>query len=402
MSHRVSILLGAPLGLLLASGCDDGGQQDTSPTTTSGGTGTATSGGTGDPNPTGDPSPTGGPTATGGPSSTGDPSPTATGDEESSGDDGEVIDPLVCDDDSLGSAQTTSPAAGGASNFTTELRECSLSPAEAAYCYGADHESSVDVAGDTRTITGNAIPNHDVDLFPNMGNPNVISAQQNEYTVTTSPAKTPVATPLRTVGVAVNGVKFEPATAETFNSEGVWRYAALTFQGRVDDDMIPVPPGTTLGLDCNFAHVQPTGEYHYHGNPTALMPEAPAITLMGWAADGFPILGRHGYEVPGDDTSDLVELTGSYRVQEGPRAAQDTETVPAGDYDGTFEQDWIYDAAVGDLDECNGRDETITLDGETFEYAYYLTHTYPFVPRCVWGTPDPSFPGMMGPPPGGV
>ncbi|MEM9190853.1 MAG: YHYH protein [Myxococcota bacterium] len=300
------------------------------------------------------------------------------------------IDPMVCSDDSRGSGTTPTPVASGAQSFTTELQGCSLSAAEAAFCYGASHESTVVVEGGVRMITGNAIPNHDVDLFPNAGNPNAIRAQSTAYSVTTTPTKTATATPLQVPGVVLNGIKMEPATAESFNSEGVWRYAALTFGGRLTDDTTTMP-GTTLGVDCNFAHVQPTGEYHYHGNPTGLTPTTPAVTHIGWAADGFPVFARYGYETPGDISSPVAELTGSYRVRDGARVAIGTETVPGGDYDGTFEQDWVYDETVGDLDECNGRDEMVTVDGETFEYAYYLTHTYPFMPRCVWGTPDDSF-----------
>lgn len=315
--------------------------------------------------------------------------------------DGVTINSAVCSDGSLGSGTTASPTPAGENSFTTELQPCSLSAEEIAFCSGVDHESSVVQADGTRTITGNAIPNHDVGVFPNSGNPSTISAQDNLYTVSANPVKTTTATRVNVVGVAINGIKMEPETAETFNGEGQWRYAALTFGGRLADDVSSMPPSTTLGVDCNFAHVQPTGEYHYHGNPTALMPTEPAVVLIGWAADGFPILGRYGQSDPGDASSPLVELTGSYRLRTGARQALGGETVPMGDYDGTFEQDWEYDPSVGDLDECNGRDESVTVDGEEFAYAYYLTHTYPFMPRCVFGTPDPSF--VRGPgPPGGM
>ncbi len=47
-------------------------------------------------------------------------------------------------------------------------------------------------------------------------------------------------------------------------------------------------------------------------------------------------------------------------------------------------QDWEYVEGLGDLDECNGRTETIVVGGVTYDYVYYLTYTYPWAPRCLW------------------
>ena len=299
-----------------------------------------------------------------------------------------------CTDDQFGAGITATPVANEPNSFTTVLEACSLDKNQAAVCYGASHQSNIQLTRGARIITGNAIPNHDVDLFPNIGNPNVISAQNKSYTVSTVPTRNSMFTTARVPGVALNGIKFEPETAEVY-SNTEWRYEAATFTGRLSSDTQTRPAGTSLGLDCNFAHVQPTGEYHYHGVPTALMPETRTITHIGWASDGFPILSRFGYQTPGDSSSAILELKGSYKLKTGTRQALGTETPPPGDYDGTFVQDWEYEAGFGDLDECNGREENITIDGQDFTYAYYLTHTYPFMPRCVWGTPDSSF-GMTG------
>jgi len=199
---------------------------------------------------------------------------------------------------------------------------------------------------------------------------------------------------VRIPGVGLNGIKMEPETAEVY-ADGSWRYEALTFMGRLPSDPISMPV-TSLGADCNFAHVQPTGEYHYHGNPTALMPDAPARVQVGWAADGYPIFGRYGHADPDDAGSALVEMDGSYRLRAGMRAALgDGSSTPPGAYDGTFVQDWEFAAGTGDLDTCNGREETNVIDGRTYEYAYYLTHTYPFMPRCLMGEPA-DFAGATG------
>lgn len=50
----------------------------------------------------------------------------------------------------------------------------------------------------------------------------------------------------------------------------------------------------------------------------------------------------------------------------------------------------------GDLDECNGRVGDTPLHGQT--YTYFLTDTFPYMPRCFRGTPDPSVPQQPGGP----
>jgi hypothetical protein len=59
---------------------------------------------------------------------------------------------------------------------------------------------------------------------------------------------------MRESGDAYNGVKFELETAErvTCTSGETYRIEAQQ-------------TAFNLGLDYNLAHVQPTGEYHYHG-----------------------------------------------------------------------------------------------------------------------------------------
>ena len=53
---------------------------------------------------------------------------------------------------------------------------------------------------------------------------------------------------------------------------------------------------------------------------------------------------------------------------------------------GTFVQDWEYVAGLGDLDECNGR-TGVTPEFPGGIYHYTVTDTYPFIQRCVKGTP---------------
>ena len=50
-----------------------------------------------------------------------------------------------------------------------------------------------------------------------------------------------------------------------------------------------------------FAHVQPTGAYHYHGLPMGPLKKLDythKMALVGYAVDGFPIYGPYAYSRP--------------------------------------------------------------------------------------------------------
>jgi len=137
----------------------------------------------------------------------------------------------------------------------------------------------VTVANGVRTINTNALANHETGTFPGPGNPNAISAQNNTYKFPVSPTYTGVAKHSREPGVAVNGVKFEPQTAERVTCESGEEYALEAIQNVMN-----------LGLDMNNAHVQPTGTYHYHGVPTGLVDvvdnQQNDLLHIGFARDG--------------------------------------------------------------------------------------------------------------------
>lgn len=239
-----------------------------------------------------------------------------------------------------------------------------------------------------RYIKANGIPNHTAGRFPNRGNPNSIQEQRHLFRV---PLQPQIAAHLseaqrQPFGVALNGVPFDPGTAEFWNDDPNWRYEALS--GFIN-----------LGLDNNNAHVQPNGAYHYHGLPIGLIGQLRAekkIALVGYAADGFPIYTQYGFSDPKNAKSAITELRSSYRLKTGTRP-----NGPGNKYDGTFVQDWEYIAGAGDLDECNGR-FGVTPEYPDGIYHYCLTKDYPFIPRFYRGTPDESF-RRRGPggPPGG-
>jgi hypothetical protein len=275
-----------------------------------------------------------------------------------------------------------------------------------------------------RYITSNGIPNHPTGQFPSRGNPNRIAAQEHKFRVTLTPKASDKPTSIRhdLFGVAVNGVPFDPGTAEFWNNDrrSIWNYEALA--GAMD-----------LGIDQNQAHVQPGGVYHYHGIPTGLMDVITtvggaktratndvsrdddgavelaaakdgakampltrngAMVLVGYAADGFPIYGPMAHANADAATGALRAMKSSYKLKQGERPGGDRG--PGGKYDGKFTADFEYVKGSGDLDECNGR-VGVTPEYPQGTYYYVLTDDFPFIPRFWRGTPDDSFLKRGGP-----
>ena len=275
-----------------------------------------------------------------------------------------------------GSAGTTAPAATASTATQAPAATAAMTTATGSEYLGSytrvDEEfgtmMTVTVDGSIRTINSNALPDHETGDFPNSGNPNTISEQDVSYDFTTEPTYTGAATGVRMTGVAVNGVKFEPGTAENVTCG-----TGETFRVEALQDIY------NLGFDFNNAHVQPTGEYHYHG-VSQLLVEAYEhdgdLVHVGFAADGFLMYysksGAYGsgYELV------MADRTGTDCVLSLPpgNAVNIDGTSP----DGTYTSDWIYNEGGGALDSCNG----ITLGGE---YLYVITDDYPYVGRCLNG-----------------
>lgn len=242
-----------------------------------------------------------------------------------------------------------------------------------------------------RTFSGNGVPNHVVvdGKFATK-----VSAQSISGTMSLTPAARTSATNVKLPGYAINSVKLDPGTAGTCTNtasaatagcnyaggSGAWRMEALGDPG-------VSPWKFDFGTDGSNAHVQPNGQYHYHGMPNGLIAKrnsasATSMTLVAWAADGFPIYANLGYSTAGDSSSSLKEMKGSYRVRSSVDATRpSTSNFPMGH----FVQDWEYVAGSGDLDECNGR-SGVTPEFPHGIYHYYITKTYPFIQRCVKGT----------------
>jgi hypothetical protein len=236
---------------------------------------------------------------------------------------------------------------------------------------------SITCTSTLRTISGNGVPDHTVGTFPNSGNPNTIGAVTVQYSNTLTPVSTSTSTSVaHKIGYANNSVPFDPATAESYQNAGVWKIEAL------NQTYFP------FGVDTNNAHVQPDGAYHYHGMPEAYITKlgkgTSTMTLVGFALDGFPIYARYGYVTATDATSGVRKMNASYRMKTTPDSGRpSTSTVAMG----TFTQDYEYVAGLGDLDECNGR-FGVTPEFPNGIYHYYITEGYPYIQRCVKGTPS--------------
>jgi hypothetical protein len=238
-----------------------------------------------------------------------------------------------------------------------------------------------------RSLSANGIPDHEVGEFPNSGNPNTISEQSVSASYVLVPEESNTATtlggPRGATGYVLNGVKIDAATAGScddsgndcslINNSGNWSIEALG------------QSGFNFGTDDNNAHVQPDGTYHYHGMPEGFITNqggnSTTMTIIGWAADGFPIYARYGYSIASDSTSALKSMTSSYQLINNNSSARPSTSIYAL---GTFSQDWEYVDGSGDLDECNGR-LGVTPEFPNGIYHYFATDSYPYFQRCVKG-----------------
>jgi hypothetical protein len=252
-----------------------------------------------------------------------------------------------------------------------------LRPSSATTTLG-DNKVTITISGGERVINANGLPNHPAGQFPGRGNPNRISAQIYSFRVPTNPRAVdqPIPANHAWFGVALNGVPFEPGTAEFWNNQREWNYEAKS--GFID-----------LGLDQNNAHVQPNGSYHYHGLPIGLIlklgGDGKKMLLVGYAADGFPIYTSYGHSVATNAASPLRKLRSSWQLKPGERPGG-----PGGKYDGKFTADYEFVKGSGDLDECNGR-SGVTPEFPQGIYHYSITDEFPQLARFWRGTPDASF-----------
>ncbi len=278
---------------------------------------------------------------------------------------------------SAASASVTVTPTAGSSGATTSTAAlfCNVSNSTTNPTTGMASTVATTCTGTQRKITGNGVPDHKVGAFPNAGNPNTIGPVNVSFTGTTAPAvvSTSGTAVAHILGFALNSVKFDPSTAESYQNAGVWKIEALN------------QTYFKFGTDTNNAHVQPDGAYHYHGMPEEYITKlgkGTGMVLVGFAVDGFPIYARYGYNTATDAASGTKVMTSSYRLKTTPSTGRPSTSIAAM---GTFTQDYEYVAGLGDLDECNGR-TGVTPEFPNGIYHYYITDSYPYIQRCVKGT----------------
>lgn len=237
------------------------------------------------------------------------------------------------------------------------------------------------------TFSSNNIPNHDIGVGGNFATP--VAEVEMVYSITAGPDFAPSPTALNLEydnAVLLNGVKVDLFAAACFGvGDEKIGCNDINQPWRFD----PMSPMNNFGTDIHNAHTQPSGAYHYHGNPEALFDFDTAVEspVVGFAADGFPIFGSYF-----DDNGIVRKAESSYQLKAGARP--DSDVDPGGDYDGTYRDDYEYVEGSGDLDECNG----MTTDDI---YGYYIIDAFPYILGCYRGIPDDSFRkggGGMGPP----
>lgn len=251
----------------------------------------------------------------------------------------------------------------------------------------------------TRDLVANGVPDHEVGTFPNENNPTAISAQDVTASYTLDPIESDTSTTLagaNEIGYVLNGVKIDAGTAGTCDDSG----SDCSLIGGTGTWSIEALGQTSFnfGDDQNHAHVQPTGEYHYHGMPEGFITKqggnSTNVTLVGWAADGFPIYARYGYSDANDASSEIKNISGSYQlISDVPDNRPSVDLYALG----TFSQDWEYVEGTGDLDACNGR-FGVTPEFPGGIYHYYATDSYPYFQRCVNGEVESDAGGPPPPP----
>ncbi|MEZ8099628.1 YHYH protein [Vibrio bivalvicida] len=257
-------------------------------------------------------------------------------------------------------------------------------------------QTQITSSGSHCIVQSNAIPNHDFNDASASFATNV-SEQSTYYEFTASPSFSGSTTALSlgtSEAILLNGVKVDLLAAACYgvgNERTGCGQSEISNPWRYD----PMSSLNGFGTDIHNAHVQPTGEYHYHGNPVAMFVQdcarGEASPVIGFAADGFPIYGSCFLDT---STSQVRKAASSYRLKTGARVDVGSYTAPvvggnvvSSNYDGQFRGDWEYSAGLGDLDECNG----MTVNGQ---YGYYVTDTFPWVINCFKGSVNSSFSGF--------
>jgi len=215
-----------------------------------------------------------------------------------------------------------------------------------------DPELSAVCDGDSIVVTSNSIPDY-VYVATTPGSPSAVEAT---YVLPATPV--PAADPspddvplLGAVAVAIDGVAMYGPTEGTGGD-------VLSLEGAISECGSHNGPvdfhahlfGWAEDVDCLYSADEVNS-----GEPI----------LVGWAADGYPIMS--GLVCEDDDCSSMTQLESSWELTDETAFATDTWAAHT------------YVERSGDLDQCNGR---VDEDGQ---YRYYTTETFPYLIGCYYG-----------------
>jgi hypothetical protein len=221
-------------------------------------------------------------------------------------------------------------------------------------------------------IKSTGLPEHAYGPFPNDNDPNAVVAQDYVFKFRKTPVGGgfKVATPLGSIGVAVNGVPFFNASTGRIVVIGDDSYTENA-----------VNASTHVGIDDGSGHPQEDGAYHYHSDPSLLYNKISTqhSPIVGWSFDGYPIYGPYGYK-NSDGSGGIVRNTTSYRLRSGTRDDGDS-------FDGKYIEDYEFVSGLGTLDLYNGR-TVFTPEYPSGTYAYFIT---------VDADLEPEYPYILGP-----
>ena len=259
---------------------------------------------------------------------------------------------------------------------------------ETGYAGIASNVQAVHYTANDAYVTCTCIPGYDIG--PWTANPNLPANQDFCFKITRNPVQNTgnlVNTPLGHIGVWRNGVSiFNAKDGMSYNNQGIWNRDALVFEG--------------ISFDVCLGHPAPNGEYHHHVSPNCLydhLDDEAHGDLIGYAFDGFPIYGAHGF-ANADGSGGIARMRSSYQL----RSITDRTTLPngtvlaanqygpaiGGQYPlGAFLEDYEYVAGSGDLDMHNGR-FCVTPEYPDGIYAYFVTLNEQY---------QPAYPYVLGP-----
>ena len=243
----------------------------------------------------------------------------------------------------------------GTTNFAASNGDCdamvaTLRDVESANSDLENPELAGVCDGETLTITSNSIPDYFY-IATTPGSPQV-SDLTVSIPVTPAAADEPSSVPyLGALGVAIDGVPMYGPTEGTGGD-------VQSLEG---------------ALSVCGSHSGPT-DFHLHwfgyaDNVDCLYDadeiETGESLIIGWAADGYPIMS--GVVCSEEACDEVVQLTSSWELTDESLFATDTWAAHS------------YVEGSGDLDECNGR---VDSDGQ---YRYYSTATFPYLLGCYHG-----------------